>query len=64
MIETLLNAGVDINFVTPRGDTPLHHVAGNLRQSVTIHRLKRAGWVLIRHRAAQNIQNKLGNTIA
>lgn len=62
MIEILLNTGADINFVTPRGDTPLHHVAGNLRESVTPRRLKRAGRVLIRRGAAQNIQNKLGNT--
>lgn len=62
MIEILLNAGADINFVTPRGDTPLHYVAGNLRESVTPRRLKRAGRMLIRRGAAQNIQNKLGNT--
>lgn len=62
MINILLDAGANIDAVTPRGDTALHLVAGNCRQSVTPRRLKRAARELIKHEAAQNIQNQQGNT--
>lgn len=62
MINILLDADAEINAVTPRGDTALHLVAGNYRKSVTPRRLKRAARELIRHDAAQNIQNQQGNT--